>query len=98
MLPEIIRSVETSELGISAGLQDRVVQVYGGLVHMDFTEDTVKALGTGLYTSLPVEILPPMYLAYNTSLGDRFLYERMRKQFQNDIGYQVGSRGKYIPP
>ena len=28
--------VETEELGIAAGLQDRVAQVYQGLVYMDF--------------------------------------------------------------
>jgi galactokinase/mevalonate kinase-like predicted kinase len=35
--PEVILSIERDELGISAGLQDRVIQTYGGLVHMDFT-------------------------------------------------------------
>lgn len=35
--PSIILSVETDELGIAAGLQDRVIQCYGGLVFMDFS-------------------------------------------------------------
>jgi galactokinase/mevalonate kinase-like predicted kinase len=35
--PEVILSIEKHELGISAGLQDRVIQTYGGVVHMDFS-------------------------------------------------------------
>src|SRR3954452_22374094 len=35
-LPTLILSVEREELGISAGLQDRVIQVYEGIVYMDF--------------------------------------------------------------
>jgi len=35
-LPEVILTTETRELNISAGLQDRVVQSFGGLVYMDF--------------------------------------------------------------
>ncbi|HEY3123672.1 MAG TPA: GHMP kinase, partial [Thermoanaerobaculia bacterium] len=36
VLPNLILSVETKEVGIAAGLQDRVAQVYEGLVYMDF--------------------------------------------------------------
>lgn len=39
--PEVILNIEKEELGISAGLQDRVIQTYGGLVHMDFTRSEV---------------------------------------------------------
>ena len=34
--PSLALSVETMELGIAAGLQDRVVQIYEGLVAMNF--------------------------------------------------------------
>ncbi len=37
--PSFVLSVEKDELGIAAGLQDRVVQVYGGLVYMDFSRE-----------------------------------------------------------
>jgi glucuronokinase len=36
VLPGLILAVETDELGINAGLQDRVIQVYEGCVFMDF--------------------------------------------------------------
>ena len=37
------------ELNINAGLQDRVVQVYEGLVYMDFSRDVIKSKGHGEY-------------------------------------------------
>eukprot|EP01035_Chromulina_nebulosa_P017980 gene17980-23612_t len=61
--PQVILDIEKEELNISAGLQDRVIQTYGGLVHMDFTNDTP------VYTSLDPSLLPIMYLAYNTNAG-----------------------------
>ena len=46
-------------------MQDRVVQAYEGLVHMDFLPDTMKAHeGMGVYTQLPAASLPPLFLAY----------------------------------
>ncbi len=35
------------ELGITAGLQDRVVQVFGGVVFMDFEQGHMQAQGHG---------------------------------------------------
>ena len=40
--PSLVLSVETEELGIAAGLQDRVIQVYEGLVYMDFAEERME--------------------------------------------------------
>jgi glucuronokinase len=60
-------SVETEELGIPAGLQDRVAQVYGGLVYMDFSrEQTVTRDGMecGVYEPLDERLLPPLFAAY----------------------------------
>ena len=67
--PQIILNIEKEELGISAGLQDRVIQTYGGLVHMDFAKEQMSTLGTGRYTELDIDLLPPMYLAYNFRHG-----------------------------
>lgn len=44
-------SVETRELGINAGLQDRVIQAYGGLVYMDFSKEHMHR-GYGEYEAL----------------------------------------------
>lgn len=84
IFPSIILSIEKSELKISAGLQDRVIQTYGGLVHMDFTitsqiarapsniaMKTLTQLNKpgGIYTPLDPGMLPDMYLAYNVNVG-----------------------------
>lgn len=69
ILPSIILSAETKELGINAGLQDRVIQVYEGLVFMDFNKQHLDNMNHGKYESLPVENLPRIYLAYKDTLG-----------------------------
>ena len=63
--PQVILDVEKCELGIAAGLQDRVVQTYGGLVHMDFSVPSQAPQ----YTSISPTLLPPMYLCYNKHAG-----------------------------
>jgi len=57
-LAELALSVETQELGIAAGLQDRVVQSYGGLTYMDFSGGRAK------YTKLSSRWLPQFGIAY----------------------------------
>ena len=75
MFPQVILDIERVELGIAAGLQDRVIQTYGGLVHMDFTQtappvDQVEAGGLSPYTCLNTALLPEMYLAYDAHAGN----------------------------
>ncbi|KAG9265417.1 glucuronokinase 1-like [Astyanax mexicanus] len=62
-----ILNVETDELFITAGLQDRVVQVYEGLVYMDFSKQLMEERGYGEYIPLDMSSLPAFWLAY---LGD----------------------------
>jgi len=69
LLPTIILNAEIKELGINAGLQDRVIQVYEGLVFMDFNKDNIEKKRYGKYEYLPVENLPDIYLAYKDTLG-----------------------------
>eukprot|EP00731_Ephydatia_muelleri_P036726 Em0313g1a len=45
--PTFVLDVEKSELFIQAGLQDRVVQVYEGLVYMDFSKSIMDSQGHG---------------------------------------------------
>lgn len=69
--PQFILDVEKSELHISAGLQDRVIQVYQGLVFMDFSKDLMENQGHGLYSYLkPQQKLPKIFLAYLTDPSD----------------------------
>jgi len=68
-LPSLILATEKEELGINAGLQDRVIQVYEGCVFMDFNKNIVDKKGHGQYTSLNKEKLPNLYMAYKTELS-----------------------------
>lgn len=69
VLANLILSVETEEIGIAAGLQDRVCQVYGGLVYMDFAREHFERQGFGEYETLDVKLLPPLYVAYRRNLS-----------------------------
>lgn len=64
VLPAFVLAIEVEELGITAGLQDRVVQAYEGCVHMDFAPALIKSQGHGRYTRVPASALPPLFLAY----------------------------------
>jgi glucuronokinase len=68
--PNVILSVETKELGIPAGLQDRVIQVYEGLVYMDFNQGLMERQGCGYYEAMDPALLPPLYVAYRTDLAE----------------------------
>lgn len=69
LLPTIILATEVEELGINAGLQDRVIQVYEGCVFMDFERKTLEKRGYGKYEKLDPRLLPKLYIAYKTDLG-----------------------------
>jgi glucuronokinase len=69
ILPSIILKVETNELGINAGLQDRVIQVYEGCVYMDFDKKHLDKDGFGIYEPVDTKLLPKLYLAYKTELS-----------------------------
>jgi glucuronokinase len=71
--PSLVLSVEMGELGITAGLQDRVIQIYGGMVYMDFCLATMQSEAGyvyGLYESLDPSLLPPLYVAYSDEQGE----------------------------
>eukprot|EP00899_Mesostigma_viride_P007788 jgi/Mesvir1/1700/Mv21159-RA.1 len=61
--PQLILDAERS-LGITAGLQDRVIQVFGGLVYMDFDATFMRTHGHGRYLSLDPAVLPRLWLIY----------------------------------
>ena len=69
LLANLTLSVETDELGIAAGLQDRVIQVYEGAVYMDFSRDIMERQGYGKYEQLELDLLPPLFVAYRKDMG-----------------------------
>ncbi|MBN1649491.1 MAG: hypothetical protein JW874_15740 [Spirochaetales bacterium] len=83
-LANLVLSVETEELGISAGLQDRVAQVYQGLVYMDFDKGYMEKNGKGRYERLVLRELP-LYIAFKTSLSEssEILHNNLRFRYNN---------------
>ncbi|MFZ4766952.1 MAG: mevalonate kinase family protein, partial [Roseimicrobium sp.] len=79
VLPSLVLSVENDELGIPAGLQDRVIQSYEGVVFMDFNRGAIERFGYGIYEELDPALLPPVYVAYTTQLSEG------TEVFHNDI-------------
>ncbi len=65
VLPSLALSVEKEELGIAAGLQDRVIQVYEGIVYMDFNRELLTTRGYGTYEPLQPDPVPPIFVAYD---------------------------------
>jgi len=64
ILPQFLLSVETDELHINAGLQDRVIQVYGGVVCMDFAKELMETQGYGDYEYIDSHFIPNLFVAY----------------------------------
>lgn len=73
VLASLTLAVEAEELGIPAGLQDRVIQAYEGVVFMDFSLATMRnehGLAMGRYEPLDPQLLPPLYVAYAVDQGE----------------------------
>ncbi|MCX8065552.1 MAG: GHMP kinase [Candidatus Hydrogenedentes bacterium] len=83
ILPNIILSVETEELGIFAGLQDRVIQVYEGCVYMDFNKELMEKQGYGYYEEIPTYLLPKLFIAYRKDLseGSEVFHNNVRERW-----------------
>src|SRR5262245_54166300 len=84
--PTFVLLVEQEELGITVGLQDRVIQVYEGLVYMDFDrgrERIVDGLRTYRYEPLDPALLPPLYVAHHETLGEptEVFHHNIRERF-----------------
>jgi glucuronokinase len=84
--PSLVLAVETDELRITAGLQDRVIQVYGGLVYMDFAKDAMEnvcGFDCGQYERLDPHLLPPLYIAYAVDAGEptEVLHNPLRERY-----------------
>ena len=87
VLPSLALRVETRELGIGAGLQDRVIQVYEGMVYMDFSEaatDEVDGFECGRYERLELPQPPPLYVAYRADASEptERLHNDLRSRFR----------------
>jgi galactokinase/mevalonate kinase-like predicted kinase len=84
-LAALALAIEREELGIAAGLQDRVAQSYGGLTFMDFGPG-------GGYEPLDAGLLPPLVVAWrgDTSADSGIVHGDLRSRF--DAGEEVVRR------
>lgn len=91
--PNLVLSVETEELGIAAGLQDRVVQVYEGMVYMDFARESMEKQGYGNYEEMDPGLLPPLFVAYKTALaeGSEIFHNNVRHRWNAGDPQVVGA-------
>ncbi len=85
ILSNLVLSVETEELGISAGLQDRVAQVFEDIVYMDFNRAHMEEYGYGQYEYLCPENLPNFYIAYSDDLseGTEVFHNNIRQRYDD---------------
>ncbi len=98
--PSLVLSVESGELGIAAGLQDRVIQVYGGLVYMDFAKERMtEQMGfqCGVYEPLDPRLLPPTYIAFSADVSEptEVLHNPLRARYQAGDFAVVGAMTKF---
>ncbi|NQU22397.1 MAG: GHMP kinase [Candidatus Nealsonbacteria bacterium] len=100
VLPSLVLSVEMNELGIAAGLQDRVVQAYEGLVYMDFASEKMhkqNGLLCGEYEPLDANLLPPLYLAFGLDEGEptERLHGDLRTRFEQGDAKVRDAMGRF---
>lgn len=83
--PNLVLETETKELGVAAGLQDRVIQTYEGVVYMDFARELMESAGHGNYERLDPSLLTNVYVAYRTSLseGTEVFHNNVRERWRN---------------
>jgi len=89
VLPSLVLSIERDQLGIPAGLQDRVAQVYEGCVYMDFSKEAMKTedgFVCGEYEDLPVSLLPPLYISYSVDCSEPTEVFHNNLRFRYDHG------------
>ena len=86
-LANLVLSTERDELGIPAGLQDRVAQAYDEPVFMDFDLEHMQKTGVGIYTPIDIPDELKLYVAYRTDLaeGSEILHSRLREKYNAGV-------------
>ena len=98
--PTFVLQIEQEELHIAAGLQDRVIQVYEGVVFMDFDRarrHEVDAIPCYHYEPLDPSLLPPLYLAYHDALSEptEVFHNNIRERFDRGEEKVVASMQRF---
>ena len=82
--PTICLEAEKLELGINCGFQDRVIQMYNGLVFMDFEKSFVEANNRGIYERIDPALLPNIYVAFDPNRAEESgkAHKKVKKLFE----------------
>ena len=77
-MAELALSIERDDLGLSAGLQDRIAQSYGGLTFMDFSDPPT-------YERLHPELLPALLVAWraHTATSSSLVHSDLRARYDS---------------
>ncbi len=96
-LPTLILMTEKEELRINAGLQDRVIQVYEGIVFMDFAKALIESRGYGEYEPLCPPKMPPIYIAYDPQRAEvsDVAHRNLRELYDRGDAAVVAAMEKY---
>jgi glucuronokinase len=82
-MANLVLSVETDELGIGAGLQDRVAQAYQVPIFMDFDREIMESRNYGIYEPVERKYLQNLYIAYQNDLseGSEVVHNDFRERY-----------------
>ncbi|MBO5941497.1 MAG: GHMP kinase [Kiritimatiellae bacterium] len=82
--PTLCLEAERDELGINCGYQDRVIQMYNGLVFMDFNKAYLEEHSYGMYERLSPQLLPNLYVAYDPNRAEESgkAHKKVKKLFE----------------
>ena len=97
IMPTFVLATEKEELNITAGLQDRVIQTYEGMVYMDFEKSYVQEHGHGRYEELKPTPMPPLYVAFDPQRAEisDVTHRNLRALYDAGDPTVVGAMQKY---
>ena len=97
LMPTFVLATEKEELNITAGLQDRVIQTYEGMVYMDFEKSHMQEYGYGKYEELKPKAMPPLYVAYDPQRAEvsDVTHRNLRALYEAGDATVVGAMQKY---
>ncbi len=98
IFPSLVLSIEKEQLGIPAGLQDRVIQIYEGAVYMDFGRmEMVDGFSCGRYEPIDPAGFPPLYVAFSAEYSEptEVFHNNLRFRFDQGEPEVVGAMKKF---
>lgn len=97
LVPTLCWQAESVELGIHCGMQDRVIQIYQGMVYMDFEQDFFEANRYGRYTQITPPLPSNLYLAYDPDRAEfsGIYHRKLRVLFDEHKTDIVSAMGEF---